>query len=84
MLEGNSWGIGVDDVHGFMYWNDNGHIKQATLNGSNTKIIIEAGKLNVTYLTFTYVLFLFRVRLFVSFVIVQALPYVTVIYLRKT
>jgi hypothetical protein len=44
VLEGNIWGIGVDDVHGFMYWNDNGQIKQATLNGSNTKIITKAGK----------------------------------------
>ena len=50
MLEGNIWGIGVDDVHGLIYWNDNGNIKQATLNGANTKIIIKAGKSNVTYI----------------------------------
>ena len=47
MLEGNIWGIGVDDVRGLIYWNDNGHIKQTALDGSNTKIIIDAGKSNV-------------------------------------
>ena len=34
-------------MHGLIYWNANGHIKQATLNGSNTKVIIKAGRSNV-------------------------------------
>ena len=41
------WGIGVDDVNGFIYWNDDGNIKQATLNGSSIKVIIKAGMSNV-------------------------------------
>ena len=42
-----SWGIGVDDVNGFIYWNDNANIKQATLNGSTVKVITKAGMSNV-------------------------------------
>ena len=35
-------------MHGLIYWNDNGNIKQAKLDGSNTKVIIKAGESNVT------------------------------------
>ena len=39
--------IEVDDVHGFVYWSDNGYIKQATVNGSKEKVVISgAGKSN--------------------------------------
>jgi len=41
-----NWGIGVDDVNGLIYWNDNGNIKQAKLDGSNVKVIIKAGMSN--------------------------------------
>ena len=36
-------------MHGFVYWSDSPYIKQATLNGSNTKIVVRGtGKMNVT------------------------------------
>ena len=47
MLVVENWGIGVDDVNGLIYWNDYGDIKQATLNGSNIKVITKAGMSNV-------------------------------------
>ena len=47
--------IGVDNVHGFVYWADNRkNIKQATQDGSNVKVIIsDTGKLNVISFMFS-------------------------------
>ena len=42
------WAIEVDDVHGFIYWGEDGQIKQTTLDGSSTKVIVTGGKSNVT------------------------------------
>ena len=51
MFEVDIRAIEVDDVHGFVYWSDDRYIKQATLNGSNTKVVIsDTGKSNVTSL----------------------------------
>ena len=48
-FEGAIRAVEVDDVHGLVYWYDSGKIKQATLNGSNTKTVVSGtGKLNVT------------------------------------
>ena len=42
-------GLAVDDVGGFVYWLDGFKtIKQTSIDGSNTKTILESGKLTVT------------------------------------
>ena len=48
MFEGYMWAIEVDDMHGFIYWGENGQIKRTTLDGSSTKVIVTGGKSNVT------------------------------------
>jgi len=42
-------------VHGFVYWADSRNIKQARLDGSNTKSIVsDTGKMNVISLYMFY------------------------------
>jgi len=42
--------MAVDDCGGFVYWvNDHNNIEQRSLNGSNTKTLLETGKLNVIW-----------------------------------
>ena len=47
VFEGYIWAVGVDDVHGFVYWGDYGQIKRTTLDGSHKKVIVKGGKSNV-------------------------------------
>ena len=49
LFEGDSRGLAVNDVGGFVYWTV-GHktIMQTSLDGSNTTILLETGKLSVT------------------------------------
>ena len=48
VFEGYIWAIEVDDVHGFIYWGENGQIKRTTLDGSSTKVIVAGGRSKVT------------------------------------
>ena len=48
VFEGYIWALGVDDVHGFIYWGENGQIKRTTVDGSNIKVIVKGGQSNVT------------------------------------
>ena len=57
MFEGYIWAIEVDEVNGFIYWDENGQIKRTNLDGSNTKVIVKGGKSNATQLHITHVSF---------------------------
>ena len=57
-FEANIRAVGVDDVHGFVYWADSTKIKRATQHGSNTKVVISGtGKSKVLLRQSTYVPF---------------------------
>ena len=57
VFEGGLHDIAVDDMNGLVYWKEGGDIKQATLNGSSIKVVSKIGKLNVTSLHITHVIF---------------------------
>ena len=40
---GESDALAVDEVNGFLYWNDEGTIKRSTLKGNNAKDILDTG-----------------------------------------
>ena len=40
---GESEALAVDEVNGFLYWDDEATIKRSTLKGNNVKDILDAG-----------------------------------------
>ena len=69
-FEGVVTSIAVDDVNGFVYWGDvtfestssKKTIKRATINGDDITVIVDAGKLRITWYTCIFDNLLTRVK----------------------
>jgi len=50
VFEDNIMAVEVDDMRRVVYWSDSGEIRRVRLNGSDTTMVLETGKLTVTWL----------------------------------